>query len=144
MTGYDLEVAGTTATFSGESTLNVTVECVAGAWATGALNWNSSETLTANYLWSAWRGQGVITQTDGIVDVNYLDFGLPINSAVYNLDGGDLRVYAMGYGASPGYNAPATLNFGGGTLVATADFTPTASSGYALLYTIDEGADGPD
>ncbi|MGA2254439.1 MAG: autotransporter-associated beta strand repeat-containing protein, partial [Thermoguttaceae bacterium] len=140
VTGYDLEVAGTTATFSGESTLNVTVECVAGAWAAGALNWNSSETLTANYLWSAWRGQGVITQTDGTVDVNYLDFGLPITSAVYNLDGGELRVYAMGYAASPGYDAPATLDFGGGTLVATSDFTPTASSGYALLYTIDDGA----
>ncbi len=113
---------------------------MAGAWAAGALNWNSSGTLSVTWLWSAWRGQGVITQTAGTVDVYYLDFGLPITSAVYNLDGGELWVSAMGYAASPGYNAPATLNFGGGTLVATADFTPTASSGYALLYTIDEGA----
>ncbi len=140
VTGYDLEVSGATATFAGTSNLTVTVECVAGAWAAGALNWNSSGTLSVTWLWSAWRGQGVITQTAGTVDVYYLDFGLPITSAVYNLDGGELWVSAMGYAASPGYNAPATLNFGGGTLVATADFTPTASSGYALLYTIDEGA----
>ena len=146
--GFQLQ-GGAVATFVGSSSLTIQNYVIAGAYAGadvtgGTINWNSSGTLSSASGWLSvpYSAQGTFTQTAGVVSIGILEFWHTVDSgsSVYNLDGGQLQVSAIFVDDEEGYYGTNTFNFGGGTLVANANFTVAAPAGYDLLYTVDEGA----
>ena len=132
--------SGGTATFT-SGNLTATTFVLAGSTTAGTINWNSPGTLNPGVtLYVGFSGaQGTFTQTAGTVmngNLNGLEFN---NNGIYNLNGGTLQLGARGvdyyYGGNP--QTVCTLNFGGGTLQATASWTYAA--GANLTYAIGAG-----
>lgn len=130
--------AGGTVTINAGN-VNCSQSIRAGDTTAGTINWNSSGTFTPKltlFIGRAGAVGSVFNQSAGIVNSGTLttgDMGFNItNSGVYNLDGGTL---GMGVIAN---NPNGTINFGGGTLQASADFNPTGGTG--LKYGIDADA----
>ncbi len=120
-----------TATFTGSCNMTNEWNIFTGNVTSGAINWNSTGTASAgcNVLVGYNGGSGVFTQTAGLV-CSPSNFDYEVSGSVYNLYGGTLRTPNINYYASGATPAGCSINFAGGTLLATGNLT--ASSGLSV------------
>jgi fibronectin-binding autotransporter adhesin len=137
VSGADFRANGDgTATFTGSSSLTTTSFTLAGSGTSGTINWNSTGALNPGTLYVGFYGQGAFVQTAGVVNAAALRYEGSSSSTLYNLYGGSLNTpLILGNPGSGLINSGCSLNFGGGTLRATGNFTAS----YGLTCTVVAG-----